>query len=132
MVAMDGPYCPWCSNTLINIPHLFWNCPISSEIWTATDNIATLIHHSSLNTQSLLSLPSPNKQCCGRLLQAAALQTIWRTYTDRAFGQNPVTSLPQILSNLTSNILALRNIDIFQHSQSPWPPSSKIASLILT
>jgi len=33
------PYCPWCSNTLINIPHLFWNCPITSEIWTATDNI---------------------------------------------------------------------------------------------
>ncbi|CAG8652141.1 1380_t:CDS:1, partial [Paraglomus occultum] len=31
MVAMDGPYCPWCPNTLNNIPHLFWNCPTSIE-----------------------------------------------------------------------------------------------------
>jgi len=132
--APDGANCPWCENVTINIPHLFESCPTAQHVWQKTEECAAFL--TPTNTRHPIKLliihPSSSHQQTGRLLQSAALYTIWKAYTHHVFGGKPTPTLLEIQQTLATLILSFRSTALAAKpgNKPPWPPVKSIIDSI--
>ena len=132
--APEGPYCPWCENTIITIPHLFESCPTTQQVWEKAEECAAFL--APANTcqpiKLLIKHNSTRHQQTGRLIQSAAMYTIWKAYTQHVFGGKPTPSTSVILQMLTTLILSFRSTSLNTHTRKkpPWPPVKSIIDII--
>src|SRR6185312_13369876 len=80
----------------------------------------------------LITHPSSTHQQTGRLIQSAALYTIWKAYTHHVFGGKPTPSLQEIRKTFTSLTLSFRSTALASQTRRkpPWPPVKSIIDII--
>jgi len=80
----------------------------------------------------LISHPSNSHQQTGRLIQSAALYTIWKAYTHHVFGGRPTPNHQETQQTLTNLILSFRSTALASQKRRnpPWPPVKSIIDII--
>ena len=130
--APEGASCPWCPDIPITIPHLFESCPTAQNIWQKAEECAAFL--TPTNTRNpiklLISHPSNSHQQTGRLIQSAALYTIWKAYTH--LGGRPIPNHQETQQTLTNLILSFRSTALASQKRRnpPWPPVKSIIDII--
>ena len=129
-ISPDGPHCPWCPSILNSTIHLFYSCTTTSQVWAWADSTARLLTSLlSPLTSLILHSQSEDRQRIGRLIQSAAIYTIWIAYSDRAFGQKNTPSPSDLKHLYIYHILSYRHTDLAIHAKSPWPSISSISNI---
>ena len=128
----QGASCPWCPDISITIPHLFESCPNAQNIWQKAEECAAFLTPSNTRNpiKFLISHPSNSHQQTGRLIQSAALYTIWKAYTH--LGGRPIPNHQETQQTLTNLILSFRSTALASQKRRnpPWPPVKSIIDII--
>jgi len=119
--------CPTIPNS---ISHLFHSCPHASLIWDKISLLCSFISSHCPSPINFISSSRPHFKKLGRLIQSAAIFSIWKDYTSCTFGSSPIPSSYDSLTSLLHLILNYRSLHLSSSPKAPWPSISHISSLL--